>query len=88
MDVEGCLLSTCTVIVCIFRGRSRNVEGGAHSVQTHRKKFNSGTGPAIGSTQRHLTTIHPPVVQKNFFTFIFQLSGLALIAPLCFALHC
>ena len=28
-------------------------------------------------------------VKSNiFFTFIFQLSTLALVAPLCFALHC
>jgi len=27
-------------------------------------------------------------VCRDFFTFIFQLSGLVLVAPLCFALHC
>ena len=32
--------------------------------------------------------IRPREAWKVFFTFIFQLSGLALVAPLCFALHC
>ena len=32
MDVEGCHLSTCKVIVCTFRDGSRNVEGEGHIV--------------------------------------------------------
>ena len=86
MDVEDFCLSTCKVIVCIFRGGSRNVEGGTHIVQARRKQFISGTGKRQ-CIEVHITDLSARNAE-NFFTFIFQLSGLALIAPSCFALHC
>ena len=43
---------------------------------------------AEGSEQRRETPICPREARKKNFTFIFQLSGWALVAPSCFALHC
>jgi len=51
----------------------------ASLVQGRRKHFLSGTATAA---------IRSHEARKKFFTSIFQLSGLALVAPLCFALHC
>jgi len=53
--------------------------------QARRKHFLSGTATGEGSV---VAEIRPREARKIFFTFIFQLSGLALVAPLCFALHC
>ena len=64
------------------------LKGGAHSVQAHRKQFCSGTGTAKGSAWRHVVLICLREEQKNLFTFIFPLLELALVASLCFALHC
>jgi len=48
-----------------------------------------GTATAKGTAQRRIAPIWLSVQSmENFFTSIFQLSGLARIAPLCFALHC
>jgi len=60
------------------------------SWQAHRKQLFSG---GIACHEKFGLGPNLPVakavqMQKKIFTFIFQLSGLALVAPLCFALHC
>jgi len=57
-------------------------------MQARMNPFMSGICTTEGSTQRRVAPIILHKVQKNLITFIFQLSGLALVAPLCFALHC
>jgi len=54
-------------------------------VQARRKHFVSGTATGKGSVGSGDPSTRS--VEK-FFTFILQLSGLALVAPLSFALHC
>ena len=54
--------------------------------QARRKHFLSGTATGEGSVGSGDPSARS--AEKLFFTFIFQLSGLALIAPLCFAVHC
>ena len=53
--------------------------------QARRKHFLSGTAIGEGSVGSGDPSARST---ENFFTFIFQLSGLALVASLCFALHC
>ena len=55
-----------------------------NSLQARRKQFLSGTATGEGN----VGSGHPSARSGEFFfTFIFQLSGLALVPPLCFALH-
>ena len=53
--------------------------------QARRKHFLSGTATGEGSVGGGDPSARSA---EKFFTFIFQLSTLALVAPLCFALHC
>ena len=53
--------------------------------QHWRKLFWSGTATAEGEVRSADQSARSG---ENFFTFVFQLSGWALVAPLCFALHC
>ena len=53
--------------------------------QARRKHFLSGTAIGEGSVGSGDPSARSA---EKFFTFIFQLSGLALVASLCFALHC
>ena len=42
---------------------------------------------AVNTEVCRVVLISPREVWENFFTFIFQISGWALVAPLCFALQ-
>ena len=55
------------------------------TLQARRKHFLSGTATGEGSVGSG-----DPSAQsaEKIFTFNFQLSGLVLVAPLCFAVHC
>ena len=44
-------------------------------------------GTAVGHCRRQCIEVRSPDADI-FFAFAFQLAGLALVAPMCFALHC
>ena len=60
--------------IMLFSGGFRNLERGF---------------TAEGGEQRcEVPICLPRKARKNIFTVIFQLPGWAVVAPLCFALHC